>query len=164
MPAESATLEALLCDASLIEHLRRTGTLGADADADDVARLAADGVSEAIALLRDAGELLGVALANLVNVFAPSLIVLGGEGMRNAPYLLPHLHRTLAAHAFGDLADHLDIVVDAWGDDAWARGAAGLAAARFLQEAAIPLDAASVHPPRPAEGGSPATSPAVPRT
>jgi len=33
-------------------------------------------------------------------------------------------------------------VIDNWGDDAWARGAAGLAAARFLAEAAVPIGGA----------------------
>lgn len=38
----------------------------------------------------------------------------------------------------------MELVLDSWGDDGWARGAAGLAAARFLQEATIPLHAAPV--------------------
>lgn len=147
MPQEPTTLEALLCDEALLEQARRASPhLGRDARSDDLTRLAAAGDPGVLLVLADAGAVLGVALANLVNIFAPSRIVLGGEGMRNAPYLLPPLRRALAEHAFGDLGDHVDVVVDAWGDDAWARGAAGLAAARFLQEAAIPLTAASVHP------------------
>lgn len=142
------TLESQLSDSALLERVRaRTHALTADADAEALTRLAAAGDPVALGVLHDAGELLGVALANLVNIFAPSLIVLGGEGMRNAPYLMERALRTLGTYAFGDLAEHLEVVVDAWGDDAWARGAAGLAAARFLQEAAIPLTAATMHPP-----------------
>jgi hypothetical protein len=39
--------------------------------------------------------------------------------------------------AFGDLADRVELAVEPWGDDAWARGAAALAASRYLTERAM---------------------------
>jgi len=41
------------------------------------------------------------------------------------PVLAP-LRRSLAAHCFEGLLDDLDLIVEPWGDEAWARGAAGL--------------------------------------
>jgi len=142
MGTEPGTLEQRIGDSALVKQASEL--LGREVDADTVTALAEAGDGKILDLLADAGDCLGVALADLANIFAPSLVILSGEGLRNAPFLLPRLRPQLDEHGFGDLADDVEIVVDSWGDDGWARGAAGLAAARFLQEASIPLDAASV--------------------
>lgn len=142
MGTEPGTLEQRIGDAALASQASKL--LGRSVDHEAVTALAATGDATVLDLLADAGDCLGVALSDLVNIFAPTLVILSGEGLRNAPYLVPHLRPRLDEHGFGDLADDVEIVVDSWGDDGWARGAAGLAAARFLQEASIPLDAASV--------------------
>lgn len=142
MGTEPRTLERRIGDAALAAQASKL--LGREVDPETVTTMAAQGDSTVLALLADAGDCLGVAISDLVNVFAPSLVILSGEGLRNAPYLEPRLRPQLDEHGFGDLAADVEIVVDSWGDDGWARGAAGLAAARFLQEASIPLDAASV--------------------
>lgn len=143
MRPEGTTLEELVCDAALLRQARAAVPgFAEDMGPDDLTRLAAAGDEAALGLLADAGACLGAALADLVNLFAPTLIVLGGEGMRNAPYLLPSAEEELHRHVFGGLAEGLELVIDTWGDDAWARGAAGLAAARFLAEAAVPIGGA----------------------
>jgi len=142
MKGAALTLEQRVGDAGLSAQAR--SLTGRDLDEDAVTSLAAAGDDKILDLLADAGDCLGVAMSGLINIFAPTLIILGGEGLRNAPYFLPRIRPQLTKYAFGDLADDLEIVIDSWGDDGWARGAAGLAAARFLHEATIPLDAASV--------------------
>lgn len=88
------------------------------------------GHAGAAGLLREGGERLGIALANLVNLFNPELLVIGGEGVRlGSPFFAP-MEAALRTHAFNGLADHLQLHLDPWGDDAWARGAAGLAIQR----------------------------------
>lgn len=82
------------------------------------------------ALLTDAGERVGVALANLVNLFNPELIVIGGEGVRLGEPYFSALRRTLRENAFDGLADDLPVIIEPWGDEAWARGAASLAISR----------------------------------
>ncbi len=136
----AGALETFLSDSALLERARaRIRDFPANADLEDLARLAEEGQVDAIALFKEAGRTLGLAMSYLVNIFAPTLIVLSGEGVRNAPYLLPSAKSTLQAHSFGDLAESLEIVVDSWGDDAWARGAAGLAASRCLTQFAESL-------------------------
>ena len=82
------------------------------------------------ALLDDAGERVGTALANLVNLFNPELIVIGGEGVRLGEVYFGSLRRALRENAFDGLADDLPVLLEPWGDDAWARGAASLAISR----------------------------------
>jgi len=142
MDPEPATLESRVSDGALAAQASRL--LGREVGAEELGALADAGEQVIVDLLAEAGDCLGVALSTLVNVFAPSLVILGGEGLRASPYLLPRAQATLSELAFGDLADGMELVLDSWGDDGWARGAAGLAAARFLQEATIPLHAAPV--------------------
>src|SRR5690606_12851682 len=130
---KAATLEQRVGDAGLVAQARELA--GRDLEADDLTALAEAGNEAILELLTDAGDCLGVAMSGLVNIFAPTLIILGGEGLRHAPYFLPRVRPQLDTFTFGDLAEDVEIVIDSWGDDGWARGAAGLAAARFLQEA-----------------------------
>lgn len=131
------TVEAFLADEALLEDARGRGApLEAGARPEALIRLAADGDPAARATFDAAGAVLGHALGILVNIFAPTLLVLSGEGMRAAPLLLPEATRVLRDTAFGDLGRQVELIVDPWGDDAWARGAAALAASRHLVDAA----------------------------
>ncbi|MFO7546491.1 MAG: ROK family transcriptional regulator [Trueperaceae bacterium] len=131
------TVEAFLADDALLADAHRRGAPLPDGSRpEDLVRLAEEGNAPARASLEAAGAMLGRALGIIVNLFAPTLVVLSGEGMRAAPFLIPEAKRVLRDTAFGDLGDQVELVVDAWGDDTWARGAAALAASRHLVEAA----------------------------
>ncbi|MGH2549143.1 MAG: ROK family protein, partial [Thermomicrobiales bacterium] len=73
-----------------------------------------------------AGHLFGLALSGVVNVLNPTLIIIGGEGTQFIDLLLPTFTETLREHTFAGFFDEIEIIVEPWGDDAWARGAAGL--------------------------------------
>jgi N-acetylglucosamine repressor len=138
--AAPGTLESFLADSALLARARqRIGGFPEGAAPELLTQLANEGVPAALKLLEEAGAVLGLALSYLVNIFAPAAIILSGEGVRNAPYLLPSAQTVLKAHSFGDLAETLELIVDSWGDDAWARGAAGLAASRYFIEFASAL-------------------------
>jgi predicted NBD/HSP70 family sugar kinase len=133
MPGDEGTVESHLSDAALldlaaetIKHFRANGS------SEQLVALAAAGDEDVLLLYERAGVALGKALSLLINTFAPSLLILGGEGVRAAPFMLPTARATLHELCYGDLAERARLVVDSWGDDAWARGAAGLAAAHHL--------------------------------
>lgn len=73
-----------------------------------------------------AGTMLGRAVGNLVNVFNPTRLILAGEGTRNGDLFLPAFRQALDVTVFDGLQDGLTVHVDAWDDQAWARGAARL--------------------------------------
>lgn len=77
-------------------------------------------------LLVQAGTALGRAMGNLVNLFAPSLIVLSGEGVPSADALITAARAELDRHVVEGLRDSFDLVVEPLSDEAWARGAASL--------------------------------------
>lgn len=96
----------------------------------DLLRAAEEGHGGARALLVEAGERLGIALANLVNLLNPEMIVIAGEGVRLGERLLRAMEEALRQHAFNGLAHRLQVHINPWGDDTWARGAAGLTVQR----------------------------------
>lgn len=73
-----------------------------------------------------AGTYIGIAVANVVNLLNPELIILGGEGVQEAPHRLDSLQRELGAHLFAPLREGLRVEVEPSGDETWARGAASL--------------------------------------
>lgn len=120
-------LEAYASEPSLLARFAEQHPHAAPADLPGLLALLSAEHPTAQALVADAGRRVGYALANLVNVLNPELIVLGGEGVRLGDAFVHPLRHALQESAFDGLAHDLPVVVDAWGDDAWARGAASLA-------------------------------------
>lgn len=77
-------------------------------------------------IFASAGRLIGLALAGIVNVLNPTRIIVSGEGVHLFDLLEDQVRGTLSANCFDGLYADLDLVTEPWGDDAWARGAAGL--------------------------------------
>lgn len=103
-----------------------------------VLALAAGGDPDAIGAYADAGRLLGTAIGNLLNVLNPRLVVLAGEGTRGCPFQLAAIREAMNAAAFDGVADDLELVVEPWDDEAWARGAASLLLGELFQPALRP--------------------------
>jgi N-acetylglucosamine repressor len=78
------------------------------------------------AVFARAGQVVGVAIANLVNIFDPALVVLGGEGLRAGEWLLGPLRETVPRHLFGRTQADLEITAHTGDEVSWARGAASL--------------------------------------
>jgi predicted NBD/HSP70 family sugar kinase len=99
-------------------------------DAADLARSGDQAVKE---VFEQVGRILGTAVGNLVNLLNPQLIVLAGEGTRTADLFRPAFDQALKQAVFDGLQRELDVVVDDWDDEAWARGAAGLFLGELFQ-------------------------------
>jgi N-acetylglucosamine repressor len=78
------------------------------------------------AILAQAGELLGRAIANLVNLLVPQLIILSGEGVRVGEWMFGPMRCSLQEQVMPPLRRDVDLQIDVWDEYAWARGAAGL--------------------------------------
>ena len=74
-----------------------------------------------------AGIALGIAIANLVALFAPPRVILVGSTLALGEHLLAPLRRGFAAAIPAPLATLAEIVIDHAGDQSWARGAAAVA-------------------------------------
>lgn len=99
------------------------------------------GDEEAQLAFRHSGELLGLGLANLVNVLNPECILLTGEGTVVERYMLAPLETTLRQNIFSELGSSLRMLVDPlMSYENWARGAGALVLHHFFASSVpIPL-------------------------
>jgi predicted NBD/HSP70 family sugar kinase len=77
-------------------------------------------------VLARAGVILGRAIANLINIFDPQLLLISGEGVRYGHWLLDSMHTAITENVMEALRGDVQIQIEPWGDDDWARGAASL--------------------------------------
>jgi glucokinase len=92
-----------------------------------VTELARSGDAAARSVLELVGTRLGVAVANLVNIFNPQVVVLGGGVMGAGDLLLEPVRAVVAARALPPSREEVRILPAAFGSDAGMVGAAALA-------------------------------------
>ena len=103
------------------EVLLRTGNR---LDGAAIAELAAQGQPDAVGALQAYCDRLARALASLINVLDPDVIVLGG-GLSNVPALYTEVPRRWRRWVFSDVV-RTPLVAARWGDSSGVRGAARL--------------------------------------
>jgi glucokinase-like ROK family protein len=99
-----------------------------------VVQAAAAGDPPALSALDQVGRNLGLGMANLVNIFNPELIVLGGALNLASPYLLPAIQQAICEAALGPAREYVRIVPSAHGTDACVMGAIALVLDDILRE------------------------------
>lgn len=122
-------LEAYVSERAIRARLRESGRDLPHAAA--VAEAAAGGDPTVLAVLQEAGAMLGLGLANLVNIVNPKAVVLGGDLAVLAAYLIPAASRALAENGLPVMLEDAAILVSPLGADAVAMGAVALAMELF---------------------------------
>lgn len=69
---------------------------------------------------------LGIAIANLITLFAPPKVILAGAAPSVGEALTGPLRAAVAEHTPPSLADVAEIIVHQWEDESWARGGAAM--------------------------------------
>ena len=116
-------LEAHIGENALVRQAREQKIIGPSAGMDSL-RLAADsGDARAAQIFSRAGHLLGRALAGVVHVIDPQIVIVLGEGTSAWSHwsfgFEPALRSALIPSRRG-----LAVAVESWNDESWARGAA----------------------------------------
>ena len=94
---------------------------------EEIYQAARDGDVLSCDVLKDMGRLLGIGIANLINIFNPEMIVIGG-GVKDAwPLFIEATRAEIRTRAFEYPATRTQIVPSMLGDDAGMIGAAALA-------------------------------------
>jgi predicted NBD/HSP70 family sugar kinase len=123
-------LETLIADPWLLRQANEAFNHDTDSTdiftAKELVNLANGGNPEAIAIFSKAGDALARALANLINVLSPKLIIISGEGVRAGEHLFQPMYVSIEKYVMPGLLEDTEVRIDVWDDDAWARGAAGL--------------------------------------
>lgn len=130
---KAGCLETLVSDPALAQ--RAANVLGRSVTIGQALDLALQGDAAIQGIFTAAGRTLGLAVANLVNVLNPALIIIGGEGARAGSLVIEPFQAALRANCFNGLGDTLQVIIEPWGDEAWARGAASLFLSELFQPA-----------------------------
>ncbi|MFN8519611.1 MAG: ROK family transcriptional regulator [Chloroflexota bacterium] len=122
-------LEALVADPALASQAAAEGLLPHGLPVREartqLRELADQGDRTAARIFATAGATLGRAVAGLVNVLSPELIIVSGEGSDAWTHLEASFRRELDRATFPSLRG-TEVAVDPWDDAKWARGAAAL--------------------------------------
>jgi predicted NBD/HSP70 family sugar kinase len=133
-------LEAYAGAPGIIERLREvapeSSLLQSNGQESTICALVAaarDGNLAATQVLTDTAHYLGAGIANLINLFNPQLIVLGGwVGLEIGEYILPELRQFVARYALKQPFSATKIELSQLGQNATAMGAAALILEQFL--------------------------------
>ncbi|MCS6826614.1 MAG: ROK family protein [Caldilinea sp.] len=88
-----------------------------------VAAAAERGDPLALELMQREGEWIGIGVVNLLHMYSPERVVLGGGVSQNLPLLEPYIRQTIAARALPPFR-HVTLIAAQLGDNAGAIGAA----------------------------------------
>ena len=123
-------LETLIGDPALLRQAKTSfeeGDLPALPNTPgDLAQMALNGNHTADKILNKTGAILGQSVANLINLFNPQRILISGEGVARGPIFFEAMKKSMQTYALPNLYSDVDLRVEPWGDDVWARGAASL--------------------------------------
>jgi glucokinase-like ROK family protein len=103
---------------------------------DQVLQAAASGDPVVLEILSEVGRYLGIGIANLINVFNPSLVVMGGVLSLVAPYVLPRAHQEVEARAVAAPRRGVQILVSRFKFDACVMGGVSLILRKILSDPA----------------------------
>lgn len=118
-------LEAIVADPALVRRAIAERLLPEGADVDQLRTLAAAGDLSAVRIFADAGTVLGRAVANVVNILGPGLVLISGEGSQAWRHMSASFERAFEEAVFAPLG-RIPVEIDPWDDGKWALGAAAL--------------------------------------
>jgi N-acetylglucosamine repressor len=117
-------LEAMVGEGAL--RRRISERKGHDVSRDELLMLVEMGDSAALDIVDSAGRKLGLAVANMVTLLNPELLIICGEGTALGSAFIDPIVSSVREQTFADLGRQLEIKIQSWGDEAWAVGAATL--------------------------------------
>ncbi len=86
--------------------------------------LGQSGDAAALSIFKTAGEMLGLGVAGLIQVFNPARVIITGEYARLGGMMFDHMSHTMTQNLNRAFLDQDLIIIKEWDDTNWARGAA----------------------------------------
>jgi len=103
---------------------------------DVITQAAEAGDTEALEAIRENGAALGLGIANLINIFNPEMVVIGGALSQAGRFLLPSVQEVVDKRAVRVMRKQTEIRLSAFGPDASMMGAAALVVLDVLSKPA----------------------------
>ncbi len=118
-------LEAYVGDAALLRWATESAVVPPNSNTADLLSSARAGSPAAQKIYRDAGVILGRALAGVIHTLDPEVIVILGEGIAAWEFWEPGFEEAFRRHLL-PARRSLPFVIEPWAEDKWALGAASL--------------------------------------
>ncbi len=99
-----------------------------------IIQAAESGDEEALGALSETGEALGLGVANLINIFNPEMVVIGGALSKAGKFILPSVKKVVEERALDVIRRHTRLALSAFGPDAGAMGATALVIQAILSK------------------------------
>ncbi len=115
-------LEAIVGEGALRRSVGER--LGHDVTRTELIALIREGDEVARSVVEAAGRRLGQAVANMMTILNPELLIICGEGTELGSAFIDPIVAAVRDQTFGDLGRGVEVKVQQWGDEAWAVGAA----------------------------------------
>jgi len=106
---------------------------------DNVFQAAKEGDPIAATALQETGRYLGIGIANLVNVFNPEMVILGGILSRGGDIILPEIKEVLTERAFCEQYEKVQVMISTYGFDACVMGGVALVLNNILSRSSLAM-------------------------
>ncbi|MDQ1577868.1 MAG: hypothetical protein QOE21_555 [Microbacteriaceae bacterium] len=123
-------VETVASSGAILERIRVLTGIAVDMDA--AVELAHSGDESARTAFAEAGEVIGSALAAMVNLVGPELVVIAGEGVTDYDLYGTYIQKAFSEHAFGAAAECV-LETRSHSFDNWARGSAAAVIRGFVR-------------------------------
>lgn len=127
-------IEAYVADYRILQSAIEAGKAGkwecpdySSLTIEEVTGIARKGEPALRKIFKKGGEILGLGISGLVQIFNPEKVIIAGEGVRAGDLLFKAMHKTIEKHTTPEMYETLQIVIQKWQDTDWARGAASMA-------------------------------------
>ncbi len=95
--------------------------------------LARDGNKPLKSIFAKAGDIMGLGIAALIQIFNPEKIIFSGDGVKSGDLVFEPMKQAIEKHTNPELIKPVHIIVEKWKDSDWARGAATIALKEFYK-------------------------------
>lgn len=121
---QSGCLEALASDPAICRLVRERTSESPDIK--EIRKRAAAGDRICLNAMEEAGSYLGLGISNLINLFDPEIIIIGGEGTAGSEFLIPSMKEQITKNTAYGLHKGIEIIHLDMDDHLWTRGVATL--------------------------------------
>ena len=122
---KNGCLETIASDPAILKRAIADGVISKNSTIEKLWDIARKDSKTATKYFKPAGEALGIALANVVNVFGPELVLISGEGSQAWDIWQKFVMQSLNVNVMPTMRK-FEVEIDPWDDAKWALGATAI--------------------------------------
>lgn len=121
---ERGCLEARVGTPAILQ--RAMESMGKSVNLQQLVEMAAKGNPEVVGLFKDVGQELGESISNLITLFDPEIILIGGEGAVYSSYIKQTMIESIRSNSVYRLGEEIPVEFIEYHPELWTRGVATL--------------------------------------